>query len=433
MSAAAAPVALRRAVTTSLAGKLAEIVTLALLALVVPRVLGAADYGRFALALTLVTVGTLALTLGGATTMARFVPEAEPGRRAAVARVLAARLARGRAAALALVALLTIAVAVAVPDVDAARAALVLIAIAAGVGATLTLQATLGLGRTGPWSARFAVQNALTVAAALAAHALHGATGAIAGVAVAAAITFAWSLAVALPALRDAGPRAEVPAGALRFGAWQAAAGALTQVAQRSGVVAVALVADARETAFAAVALGVALAGTYVVAQAFAVALPGLAEQARGDRAGAEADLRRMAIAALAVGAGVALGGAALAGDVVPALFGDEYRAGAGAFAIALGLLPLAPLQALAVQVSALRLAPQLAWRPAAAGLAAFALTAAPAAPAGGAEGGTLAAVAGAAAAAACARVVVGPLLGRGLTAAALACAAATVVVGAAA
>ena len=61
---------LRRAVGASMAGKAAELVTLALLATVVPRALGPHDYGRFAVPLTIVTLGTLALSLGGPTVLA---------------------------------------------------------------------------------------------------------------------------------------------------------------------------------------------------------------------------------------------------------------------------------------------------------------------------------------------------------------------------
>ncbi len=66
----------RGPVVASLAGKVAEAVTLLLLARVVPRVLGPADYGRFAVALTVVAIGAVAMTLGGATLLARYVPTA---------------------------------------------------------------------------------------------------------------------------------------------------------------------------------------------------------------------------------------------------------------------------------------------------------------------------------------------------------------------
>ncbi|MGH3834213.1 MAG: hypothetical protein ACRDSF_00695, partial [Pseudonocardiaceae bacterium] len=61
-------------VLAGLAGKAAEAATLLLLATVVPRALGPADYGRFAVALTVVAIGSVAMTLGGATLLARYVP-----------------------------------------------------------------------------------------------------------------------------------------------------------------------------------------------------------------------------------------------------------------------------------------------------------------------------------------------------------------------
>jgi hypothetical protein len=55
----------RGPIAASVAGKAVEMATLVLPATVVPRALGPSDYGRFAVALTIVTLGSLALTLGG--------------------------------------------------------------------------------------------------------------------------------------------------------------------------------------------------------------------------------------------------------------------------------------------------------------------------------------------------------------------------------
>ena len=71
------------------AGKIAEAVTLVLLATVVPRLLGPHDYGQFSVVLTLVAIGSVALTLGGATLLARYVPAAPPAERAPLARAMA--------------------------------------------------------------------------------------------------------------------------------------------------------------------------------------------------------------------------------------------------------------------------------------------------------------------------------------------------------
>ena len=99
---------LRAAVAGSLVAKTLEVATLVLLATLVPRALGPADFGRFSVLLTIVTLGSLALTLGGPTLMARFVPAAPPHERVALARAIGARLTRGRAAQLLAIALAAI-------------------------------------------------------------------------------------------------------------------------------------------------------------------------------------------------------------------------------------------------------------------------------------------------------------------------------------
>ena len=151
---------LRRPVVAGVVGKAAEAVTLVLLATVVPRLLGPADYGRLSVVLTLVAVGSVALTLGGATLLSRYVPAAPAQGRAALARALTLRLARNRIAPFALLATVA-AVLAAAGRVPPSAAAWVLLALALNVAATLALQADLGLGRAAAWSARYPVQNAV--------------------------------------------------------------------------------------------------------------------------------------------------------------------------------------------------------------------------------------------------------------------------------
>src|SRR5688572_28407776 len=107
---------MRASVLGSMAGKTAEMVTLVLLATVVPRALGPEDYGRFSVPLTIVTLGSLALTLDGPIDMARFVPAAPERDRLALARSLGLRLARGRATQLAVIAVAAAGLAVARPE-----------------------------------------------------------------------------------------------------------------------------------------------------------------------------------------------------------------------------------------------------------------------------------------------------------------------------
>jgi O-antigen/teichoic acid export membrane protein len=395
---------LRRAVTVSAVGKAAELVTLVALALLVPRLLGPADFGRFSVALTIVTIASVAMMLGGPTLMARYVPAAPPGERAALARALTARLAVGRAAQLAVVALAAgVLVAVDPSAFPADLTALVLVSLALSVAATLALQAGLGLGRTGPWSARYPLQNAVLVVAVLVLYPVGGVTAAVAGIALSCAVALGLAALTAGPAL--CGPRTavELPAGALRFAMLQAAGGALAQLAHRGGVVAVALLAGSTvQTGHAALALGVALAATYAVAQAFTVALPGLVERGSEEPGlcAGEAALRRLAGLALAIIVPAALATALLLEDLVPAVFGAAYTGAAGAFAPALAMVVLAPVNALALQAAALRLRPEATLHSAVAGAVVFALTALVAVPSLGATGGTAAALAGTVAAA---------------------------------
>jgi O-antigen/teichoic acid export membrane protein len=173
-------------VSVSLIGKSLELVGLVALATLVPRILGPADYGVFALALTVVTLGATSLTLGGPTVMARFVPAADAADRAGVARAIGARLAAGRAAQMALLATLAAGLVLLAPATFAPTLTLLVMAgLAVNVAATLALQVSLGLGHTIAWSFRWGLQNAVLVATALPLHAAAGPTGAIAAIVVA--------------------------------------------------------------------------------------------------------------------------------------------------------------------------------------------------------------------------------------------------------
>jgi len=393
---------LRCVVAASVAGKAAELATLVALAVLVPRVLGPADFGRFSVALTVVTIASVAMMLGGPTLMARYVPAAAPAQRAALARALTARLALGRAAQLLAVAVVAAALVVVDPSAfPADLTALVVLALGFSVVATLALQAGLGLGRTGAWSARYALQNAVLVVGVLVLYPLGGVTAAVGAITLSCAAALGLGVLTAGPVLRGRGTAAALPTGAVRFAVLQAAGGALVQVAHRGGVVAVALLAGSTtQTGHVALALGVALAATYAVAQVFTVALPGLVERESEDAGAAEAALRRLAGLALAVLLPAALAAALLFEAAVPAVFGDGYAGAVEAFAPALAMVVLAPVNALALQVAALRVRPEATLHSAVAGALAFALVALLAVPALGATGGAAAALAGAVAAA---------------------------------
>ncbi len=413
---------LRRPVVVGVLGKVAEAATLVLLATLVPRLLGPADHGRLSVVLTLVAVGSVAMTLGGATLLGRYVPAAPDTARPALARALTLRLARNRLVPFALLGAAGAVLSAIAPDrFPPLAVACVLVALVLNVAATLALQADLGLGRAVGWSARYPVQNAVLVAAVLALHPLAGPDGAVVAVAVAGAAGFALAAAVTARVWTPVPPApVALPEGATRFGLLQAAGGALTQVTQRGAVVAVAVLATAREAGFAAVAVGVALAATYAVAQVFTVTLPGLTarqEAGGGPAGGAEPALRRLAAGLLAVVLPGAAGAALLAGSAVPTILGPAYADAAAAFPAALATVVLAPLAALLQQAAALRLRPDVTLVAAAAGAVVFLAGALAAVPAWGAVGGTAAALAGTATSAAVAAVMLPGAAGRWLLA----------------
>ena len=437
-------VRLRGSVAAGVVGKVAEAVTLVLLATVVPRLLGPSEYGWFSVALTVVAVGSLALTLGGATLLARYVPVAAPADRVATALALTRRLARNRAAAFAGLALLGAVLVLADPvRFPPLATALVLLALGLNVITTLLLQADLGLGRAGLWCARYPLQNAVLVAAVLALYepAGGGAVVAIvlaglAGCGLAAVALWSWRPVPRTPV--GAGRGGELPAGALRFGWLQAGGGALTQLAQRGGVLAVALlVGSGEQTGFAALAVGIMLAATYAVAQLFTVALPALArrENAAGHPApgggAAEATLRRLAGLLLVALTPTMIVSTLLLGPAVPLLFGTGYAGAVAAFGPALAAVLLAPVNALAVQAAALRLRPEVTLRAALVGAATFLLTALAAVPAWGALGATTAALAATAATAATSVRLLPGAVGPRLATASFAAAGAVVLLGA--
>ena len=89
------PVALpRRAIAGTALGKALEALTLAGLVLLVPRALGAADYGGFAVALAIATGISTATGIGGPALFARVLGPLDSTHRHDVARALAGRISR---------------------------------------------------------------------------------------------------------------------------------------------------------------------------------------------------------------------------------------------------------------------------------------------------------------------------------------------------
>lgn len=397
-------------VAGGVAAKLAEGATLVALATVVPRVLGPVVYGRFSVVLTVVMIGTTALALGGTPLLSRYVPAAPPGRRSALARALGLRLAAGRAAQLTGIVVLSVLLTVVAPGSFPPWPTLAAAAALAGNAvATLALQVGLGLGRTGPWNARYPLQNAVLVAGVVVLYPLAGPRGALLAIVGAAVCALGVGAVAVRGVLRASGPAPALPDGALRFGRQQGVGWALLQFAQRGGVLAVALLAgSAAETGFAALAIGVALPGVYAVLRLFTVSLPGLAEHVDGPAGGAgdggpdpaavaaaEGRLRRLAGGVLAALVPGVAGAAVVLDRAVPFVFGAGFVGAVDAFVPALAVVVLGPVTALLIQSAALRLRPDATLWSALAGAGAFVVASLVAVPRWGAVGGTAATLVG--------------------------------------
>ena len=422
----------RAPVAGSLVGKAGEFIGLAVLVTLVPRLLGPAQYGSFALALSVVLIASSALALGGPSLMARYVPMADLADRPALARALLRRVALWRLAATAAVVALGMTLAVVDPTHFPRReTALVVTALVLDVVATLLLQAALGLGMTWAWNLRWALQNSVLVVGTVLIVLVAGKDAAVAGVTVASASALVLALAAVAGPLLRAPPGAAIPRGALRFGLLQGLSGLFILVTHRGGVVVVAVLGGAAaETGFAALAIGVALAATYTVWQAFVSQLPGLAGLFATAPARAEHRARRLAWGSLLVLLPAALVATLLLGWLVPQVFGDDFDGAEVSIAVALAVVPLAPLTALTSQLISLRLRPRLRVASSAVGATAFALTAVAAVPVWDAAGGALALLVGTAAGALVTVVALGPALDRRFVAASMAGAMGVVVAG---
>ena len=398
----AAPASLpRRALAVSAAGKALEALTLAGLVALVPRALGAADYGAFAVALAVATGIAIATGIGGPALFARVLAPLTGEVRRDVGGALARRLARARASVLlVLCGAAAIGAALAPGRVSALQIALVATAALLGSAATLLSQLALGFERTTAWSLRYPLENGVIVVAALLAYPVAGVDGAIAAIALGAAAAVALGLVAVRGELRRARSETSLPPGALRFARIQACSGALTQAVHRGAAPACALLgATGAATGHAAIAAGGALAITYAVAHATLIALPGAARAYARDRAGAEATLRRVAGLSAVVVVPLCALLAVLAEPLLQFALGDGFRGAAQPLQIALAAAALAPLWALGTQLAALRLRPEAALAGAALGAASFIWVAVLTVSGAGANGAAAAMLAGVAAA----------------------------------
>ena len=387
----------RKALAGSAAGKALEALTLAGLVLLVPRALGPADYGGFAVALAVATGIATATGIGGPALFARVLAPLHGAARRDVARALVLRVGRTRVLLLVALAAAATAGAAAAPGrVRALEIALVGAAAVVGTAATLVSQLALGLERSFAWNLRYPLENGVIVVAALALYPSAGLDGAIGALLLGGCASLALGIASTRPALRGARLGAALPAGALGFARLQAGGGALTQVVHRGAAPACALAgAGAVATGHAAIAAGAALAITYAVLQTMLVALPSAARLYAHDRVAAEAVLRQTAGWCVVVVVPICALLALAASPLLVTGLGEGYRGAAGALRIALAAAALAPLWALATQLAALCGRPAAALAGAAAGATTFAAVALFAIGPAGAAGAAAAMLAG--------------------------------------
>jgi O-antigen/teichoic acid export membrane protein len=432
---AAAPVARTLGdspILLTLVAKAAEALTLVALVTLVPRALGPADYGLFAVVLAVVGIVSMSLSFGGHVLLSRFVPAAPPAEQGALALALALRIGRFRAlmvtGAVVVVAVLATVAPERLPPIVAL---LIGLALALDVAAALIYQVALALGQPVLWSFRFAFQNTLLVAAVLALHASVGETGAVAAVAIASGGVLALGLPAVIRRLRRARALPSLPPGALRFGILQGFGGFFVQIVMRGNVPLVLLLTgDKVEAGFAALATSLALAATFAVWQVFAVELPRLSARVRYDPAGVEASARHLARTATLVLAPVAVASVFVVGPLLPHVLGPGFRGVEDALVPALATLPLAGLTALAVQVAALRLRADIRVRTTGIGAAVLLAAAFVAVPQWGAAGGTAAFLAGTVVTTCASARELPGVFGRWVLALALGAAAAVVVAG---
>lgn len=383
---------------TSTLGKLVESLGQVLIVVLLAAALGPRDYGEFALVLTLVTALSSSLSVGGPTLAARFLPTLDPGRRLAMGRQLLVRLGRWRVLQVVGVAVPLAALVIVDPaDFPPGICALAALALGLDLAATLLFQIGLGLGRVSMFSFRFGVQNAVVVGVGLGLYSLWGVRGAVAAISVSAGVVLAWaalSVGRELAGARRTGDPLSIPASVWRFGALQAAGGLLVTVVHRGGVVATALLASRTQTGYAALAIGVGVAGTYVVSQAFAVNLPHLVERLDFGRDEIEREVLTFAGRALAIVTALSLLAAIAVPRSVAVFFGPGFAGARDALYVGLALLPLAPVMALLAQLAALRLAHRQLVVPRAAGVVVFVVVVAVAVPRWGALGASAAVLA---------------------------------------
>jgi len=374
-------------------GKALEIVTQGLLVLLLPRLLGPAEFGRLTLGLAIVTLGSVAISLGAPSAFARFLPAAPAERRAGLARTMTLRLAPIRVVQLAIAAGIGSSLVLLAPKrFDALDTTLVILALAAEVAAILGAQVALGIGRTRLWSFRSAARNAVLLLSVPFLFHLVGPPGVLYGVVLSCFAGLACAGWTSLLLVRRAERGVPIPEGALRYGAVAGVSAILGQLTYRGPVLATSVLArSAVETGFAALAGSLAMAIMFAVREVFTVSLPELVAHWGRDREHAQRVLRRLGWWVEAAFIPAALAGVLLLERGLPLVAGRQFTPAVGALVPILMLLPLLPLPILGWQGAALRLRPEMGLMITAAEVAVFTVAAVLLVPLWGALGATTA------------------------------------------
>ncbi|MBT8403458.1 MAG: hypothetical protein KJP18_06355 [Gemmatimonadetes bacterium] len=393
----APPMAGGAARAAAIQGKTIEIVTQALMVTLLPRLLGPVEFGRLMVAVAVVTLTSVAISLGAPAAFARFVPAEPADRRRGLARAMTRHLLGIRALQLALAGGLAVALVLLLPGRFAAPdAGWVVSALAIDVAAVLGAQIALGLGLTWVWSFRIAIKNAALLLAVPALYLLAGPAGLLAGIVVSAAAGFVFTVWTSGRLLRGARSNVAIPEGAFRYGIVAGLAAFVGQFTYRGPVLAAGVVAGASDqTGFVALASSIALAVMLAVRELFTVSLPEMVEHWGQGPGRAERLTRRIGWWSIAVLTAGALAGVALIRPLLPLIVGEDFLAGLDVMVPVLVLLPLLPLPLLGWQVAALQLRPHVALAINAAGVVAFIATAALLIPVWGGVGATAGLVAG--------------------------------------
>jgi O-antigen/teichoic acid export membrane protein len=374
-------------------GKGLEFASQLLLVTLLPRLLGPAEFGRLTVALAIVTIVSVAFSLGAPGAFARFVPTEIGRRQAGLALSMTSQILPFRVVQLSLAGVAAIVVVTMMPTRFAAvDVGLMYLALVAEVTAILFTQVALGLGATWIWSCRIAARNAVLLLLVPLLMAVVGTPNVLWTVSLGSIAGLMFSAILVIPLVRHAERGVAVPTGAARFGRIAGAGLLAGQLTYRGPVLAASLAGlPADAVGFAGLAGSVAIAVIYAIRELFTVSVPELVSlwQSSPD----EADRRLRGLGEkwqlFLIGAGCA--GVLVVDRLLPTVVGAAFAPATQPLLVVLATLPLIPLAVIANPASSLRLRPDLPLRIDGTALLAFSVTAFVATPRLGATGSMVA------------------------------------------